>query len=244
MTTETVDRLLAGQLSITQPAKGYRVNADTLLLAAAITAPPGGAALEIGCGVGGALLAAALACPGASFLGVEQDAPTAELACRNIAANGLAGRVTLLNRDGLALDASHENRYDIAFANPPYFAPGDIRPPLAARRGARVAGEPIDAWVKALAKAARPGGGIALIHRAERLAEILAACAGRVGGVSILGVHARSGAAATRILVTGRKGSRGPVRLLPGLVLHEGEQWSEQAARLFSGEARLDNLWA
>jgi tRNA1(Val) A37 N6-methylase TrmN6 len=244
MATETVDRLLAGRLCITQPAVGYRVNADTLLLAAAVTAPPEGAGLEIGCGVGGALLAAALAHPAASFLGVEQDAATAELARRNIEANGLAERVKLLTGDGLALDPTHENRYDIAFANPPYFDARAMRPPLDERRAARVAVHPVDAWVKALAKAAQPGGAIAMIHRAERLADILAACAGRVGGVRVLGVHARTGAPATRVLVTGRKGSRGPLQLLPGLVLHEGEGWTDQASRLFTGEDRLSLLWS
>ena len=61
---------------------------------------------------------------------------------------------------------------------------------------------------------------MALIHRADHLADVLAACSGRFGALSVLPVHPREGEEAHRILVRGIKGSRAPLRLLPPLVLH------------------------
>ena len=73
MTVVTEDRLLDGRIQLRQPERGYRAGLDAALLAAACEAPAGARVLEAGCGVGGALMAAAWRCPGASFVGLERD---------------------------------------------------------------------------------------------------------------------------------------------------------------------------
>ncbi|MFP4269243.1 MAG: methyltransferase, partial [Alphaproteobacteria bacterium] len=55
----TTDRLLGGRLVVRQPARGYRIAIDTVLLAAAVPARPGRRLVELGAGVGGAALAVA-----------------------------------------------------------------------------------------------------------------------------------------------------------------------------------------
>ena len=56
----TQDGLLDGRVTLLQPEKGFRAGLDSVLLAAAVSGPEGPArALEIGCGAGAALLAAA-----------------------------------------------------------------------------------------------------------------------------------------------------------------------------------------
>ena len=42
----------------------------------------------------------------------------------------------------------------------------------------------------------------------------------RFGALKVLPLHPRAGAPAHRVLVQGIKGSRGPLQLLPGFVLH------------------------
>jgi tRNA1(Val) A37 N6-methylase TrmN6 len=70
----------------------------------------------------------------------------------------------------------------------------------------------------------KPGGVLTLIHRAERLAEVLTALDGPLGELVVFPLWPRAGdRPAKRILVQGRKGSRGPLRLAPGLVLHEDD---------------------
>jgi tRNA1(Val) A37 N6-methylase TrmN6 len=81
----------------------------------------------------------------------------------------------------------------------------------------------------------RPDGRLTLIHRTERLNEVLAALLGRAGEVIVFPLWPASGRPARRVLIRARKGARGPLRLLPGLVLHdEGggyRPWVEQVLR-------------
>ena len=58
-----------------------------------------------------------------------------------------------------------------------------------------------------------------MIHRADALAECLAAVEGRIGGVSIRPIHTRADAPATRILLAGVKGSKAPLSILKAIVV-------------------------
>ena len=60
-----------------------------------------------------------------------------------------------------------------------------------------------------------------MIHRADALSELLSAFEGRFGALSILPIYPHDGASATRLLVEGIKGSRAPLTLMKGLILHE-----------------------
>ena len=79
-----------------------------------------------------------------------------------------------------------------------------------------------------------------MIHRPAALPELLAAAAGRIGGISILPIYPRTGEAAVRMILRGRKGSRAGVSILPGLVLHGGDgRFTPMAEALHRGETRL-----
>ena len=73
-------------------------------------------------------------------------------------------------------------------------------------------------------------GTITFIHRADRLAALLGELAGRAGGVAVFPLWAGAGKPAKRILVQARKGSAAPLRLLPGLALHEPDGQNTDAA--------------
>ena len=108
-------------------------------------------------------------------------------------------------------------------ANPPYMTEGRGTPasdPIRAGANA-MAADGLDAWARFLSAMAAPRGTLTLIHRADALATILAALDGRFGAVRVFPLFPRSGAAASRIIVTATKGHRAPLSLLPGLVLHD-----------------------
>ena len=52
----TTDEFLGGKLKIKQPAKGYRIGIDTVLLASATKPRDNAKVLDLGCGVGGVSL--------------------------------------------------------------------------------------------------------------------------------------------------------------------------------------------
>ncbi len=60
-----------------------------------------------------------------------------------------------------------------------------------------------------------------LIHRADRLDDVLECVTRSFGGIAILPLHPKRGRAAERIILRAQLGSGEPLAILPGLVLHE-----------------------
>ncbi len=238
------DGLLDGRLRLRQPARGYRAGMDAALLAAACGARPGERVLEAGCGPGGALLAAAWRAPEADFVGVERDPEALDLARQNIALNGLQDRVEAMAGDvqapfktlGLAVFAR-------VMANPPFFDdPAALKAPDPAKTGAWMADGGLAAWAGFLIKAVREGGQILIIHRADRLADILSLLAPKAGSFRIRPIHPFADEPAKRVLVQATKTGKAPLVLLPPLVLHDGEGGKHTAnvEAILRGEAALD----
>ena len=80
-----------------------------------------------------------------------------------------------------------------------------------------------------------------MIHRPEALSAILAAIGDRLGALAVLPVHPTQSASAHRLLVAGVKGSKAPLRLAPGLVLHGADgRLTPEADALHRGQALID----
>lgn len=221
MTATTQDTVYQGRVKLVQPLKGFRAGSDSLLLAAALQDRDSGEALELGCGCGGALLPVAFRLPDIRLTGVEIDAQMAELAQAGVAANGFEDRVSVEAAEASDWVKTHENRFDLVFANPPYFEPGRISAPGEGKTQAYLESLDLTGWIKAMVFAAKPRAPIVMIHRAAELARILTGFDRQTGDITVLPVASKPGEEARRVLVRGRKGlKRGPVRLLTPLVTH------------------------
>ncbi|MET0295261.1 MAG: methyltransferase [Phenylobacterium sp.] len=239
----TCDRLLGGRIALRQPREGYRAGLDAALLAAACGARDGERVLEAGCGAGAALLAAAQRSPGARLLGLERDPAVAALAEVNARDNGLDERVTVRTFDiGAGFKALGEPRFDAVLANPPFFDdPAALRVPSPAKRGAWMADGGLAVWTAFLLAAVRDGGAITVIHRADRLGDLLAQLGAKAGGFQVRGVHPFADAPAKRVLVRATRGGKAPLQLLPPLTLHprDGAKHTPEAEAILRGEAAL-----
>jgi tRNA1(Val) A37 N6-methylase TrmN6 len=246
MIETTEDRVMDGKVRLRQPARGYRAGLDAALLAASCDAAPGARVIEAGCGAGGALLAAAARRPQTSFTGVERDPMALALARENIALNSVEGRVDVIEGDvALRFSSLGLAHFDAALANPPFFDdPDALRGPAAERRGAWMADDGLEAWTGFLTKAVREGGTITVIHRADRLADLLGLLAPKAGSFQILPVLPFADQPAKRVLVRAIKTGKAPLRLLAPLVLHEREGGKHTPAveAILRGQAALE--WA
>jgi tRNA1(Val) A37 N6-methylase TrmN6 len=240
----TEDTLLGGRLRMRQAAAGYRAGMDAILLAAACDAQDGERVLDAGCGAGAVLLAVAVRRPGVRLVGVERDVAALEQVRANVALNGLEERVTAISGDATAPFARlGEPAFDAVLANPPFFDdPSALRAPAPARRDAWITPEGLAAWLAFLVKAVREGGVVTLIHRADRLADLLEGLAPSVGSMQIRPVSPFADTPAKRVVVRGIKTGKAPLRLLPPLVLHPRDgsaKHTPQAEAILRGEAGL-----
>ncbi len=236
----TEDAILGGRIRIRQPARGYRVNVDTILLAAAVEALPGARLMEAGCGVGAASLAVAARNENVAIVGIERDQNIASIASENVAINAMTHRIEILIGDALDKSANW-GVFDGVFVNPPFDTEGEGRAPSQTRAYAHVADASLDAWIAALADRLTGGAALTLIHRASKVPEILSALEGRLGGAELIPIRPRASEDAKRVLMRARKGSRAPFRLCPDIVLHDasGAKYSPETEAILQGHASI-----
>jgi tRNA1(Val) A37 N6-methylase TrmN6 len=244
----TDDAFLGGALHILQPLSGYRAGLDAVMLAAAVSAEGQARVLDVGAGVGTAGLCLARRVASASVTLLEREPELARLARENVSRNGLGERVSVVEGDiGVSATAAQSlglapESFDHVIANPPFHDADGGTPatdPLKAGAHA-MPDDGLERWARFMARMAVPGGSATMIHKAEALARLLAAFDGRFGALQILPLHPRAGAPAHRIIVAGRKGSRGAPMLLAGFVLHDEDgAFTPQAQAILRAGAPL-----
>ena len=235
--------VLDGRVRLLQPARGYRAGMDAALLAAAVASDDGRRLFEAGCGAGAAMLQVAARRPDVSMVGLERDPAAAALARANVEANGAADRVEVIEGDVAAgFAALDQALFDHAFSNPPFFDDeSSLRGPAPARRGAWIADDGLSAWIALLTLSVRSRGRITLIHRADRLGDILGLLAPRAGSVAIRPIQPHADQPSKRVLVRAVRDGRAPLRLLPPLVLHDrsGAKHTPEAEAILRGRSDL-----
>ncbi|MBT4907861.1 MAG: methyltransferase [Rhodospirillaceae bacterium] len=231
---ETTDRLLGGRVEIRQPGSGFRVSVDAVLLAAAVSLGHGQRALDVGCGAGGATLCLASRLPQAEVLGVDRDARMSECLRANISANKFEDRVAVETMDVAHGVPGHlRGAFDHVFSNPPYLPAhrADSRTVADAVGAATIESLPFADWLSFMAACCRPKGRLTIVHRADRLEELLAGIAKLAGEIRVLPIWPRADAPAKRVIITARVGVQTPTVLCPGLVLHAPDGAYTLAAR-------------
>jgi len=224
----TQDDFLGGAIKIWQPKQGYRAATDPVFLAAAVGAKADQSVLELGCGAGTALACLCRRVEGLDAHGLEIQADYADLARRNAVDNGLG--YTVHGGDLLDMpDAIRTTAFDHVFTNPPFYnASASSAPKDAGRDTAHRIGDALLAdWISVGLRRLKPRGYFTIIHRTERLADILAALNGKAGDIRILPLTPREGRTAGRVIVRARKGAAGALELLSPLILHQGTAHSK-----------------
>lgn len=245
----TDDGFLGGRINLLQPARGYRAGIDAVLLAASIPARAGERVLEAGLGAGVASLCLAARVSGIEMTGIELQSDLAAIARENAARNQMSDRLTVYQadigqpvRDFLAMGLA-PNSFDHVFANPPYHDPAaSALPPDGGKAQAHMTlGSDLADWVRLACVMARHKGTVSFVHRADALPKLLEAMTGHLGGIEIFPLWPAQDKPASRIIIRGQRGSRAPMILRPGLVLHgrDGRFTDRAEAILRQGAALL-----
>jgi tRNA1(Val) A37 N6-methylase TrmN6 len=237
-TSLTEDAFLGGRVIALQPEKGFRAGIDSVFLAATIPCQAGETLFEAGIGTGVASLCVAARVPDIHITGVEVAVRYAMMAEQNVRRNSFANNIRIIHgdvKDALRRDLAQfpaHGSFNHAFANPPFFDADKVTPAATGLRAvaSSFGPEDLEMWVKVLITMVALRGTVTVVHRAETLGRLLIAMDERLGDIRVAPLFARQGMAASRVIVQGVKGSRAPMQLLPGLVLHhDGSAFTPEA---------------
>jgi tRNA1Val (adenine37-N6)-methyltransferase len=241
---------LTSRFRVQQRVRGHRYSIDDQLTAHAAVhaAPQARRVLDLGAGLGSVTLCLAHALPGAIIAAVEAQAISFALLARNVAENGLTGRVHPMHGDlretgALSALAAAHGPFDLVTGTPPYFRPGEATlPPDPQKAHARfeLRGG-VEAYLAAAARVLAPEGVVVIcasVLQRARL-EVGARTAG-LGVVTLRELVPRQGKAPLFVLATLRAGYAGAVELEPPFVARDaaGERTrDERSVRAFFGLA-------
>jgi len=230
----TDGHLLGGRVRYSQPATGFRSGIEPVLLAASVPARPGDRVLEAGTGAGAALLCLAARIAGVIATGVEIDPAMAALAASNVRANGFGGIDIIVNR---IEDARFSHPFDHAIANPPYHPADGSASPIAGRDTAKRGSTALMlTWIECLSGVLRDRGSLTLIVPAGMIPACLAAMTTcRCPCIDLFPLWPKPCRPAKLTLLRGVKAARGPMRLMPGLILHQPDGAFTAAAQSILG---------
>ena len=197
----------------------FRPGTDTFLLSSLPRLKPGLRVCDLGCGTGLLGLLLLQRQPGLTITGIDIQPAAIRLAEEAAVKNGLTDCLTFQAADLRNVKALFPTgSFDLAVCNPPYYpsASGSLSGD-SARRTARseVACTPEDVC-KAASYLLRWGGSFCLVHKPERLTDLL--CALRENGLEpkrLRFVCKTAGSAPSLVLAEARRGGR------PGLAIEE-----------------------
>ncbi|MBL4740889.1 MAG: methyltransferase [Sneathiella sp.] len=232
--TWSEDGFLDGKLKIKQPKAGFRAGSDAVLLAAAVDLKAGDTLLDVGCGVGTAALCVKYRIPECKIWGLEVQSELAEAARINAQRNGLDTDLVIFDADivyrknfdqlvGPSGRSFLSDGFDHVISNPPFYASGHAqKSPNAIKSIAHVEGEAdLAYWINFCAARVKPKGKFTLIHRTDRLSEILREMEKTCGDLHVIPLWPNATTDAKRVIVQGTKSHKGPMKLGTGIVLHE-----------------------
>ena len=193
----------------------FPLSTDSMVLADYVRLSRNARVLDLGsgCGTLGLLLCARQ--PLCSVTGIELSPAAHEAALDNIRRNGIEDRMESICADLTAVpDRFPAGSFDCCVSNPPYFSagPASRRLPTARREDCCTPRQ----LFRSAAWAIKYGGDFFLVHRPERLAELIAE--GARAGLEAKGLRLlrhRTDSSVSLILLHFRKGAK------PGLVLEE-----------------------
>lgn len=240
--TITEDAFLGGALMLRQPAKGYRITSDSVLLAALVPLAMHQRLLELGTGYGQIALCMIAREPSIHVTGLELMPQAAELARQNARLNKLASCFTVIEGD--VADYVPQQKFDRVVANPPYrLAGGHTASADPVKAAATIEKVPLAAWAMLAASALKEEGEAYFIQDARREADLVAGFeqAG-LNDIVVLPLPSMPGAEALRVAVRARRGTGGVLRLAP-YVLHDAAgNWLPAVDSVLRSPAELP-LW-
>lgn len=178
---ERIDDIGFGNLRLIQKPEDFCYGIDAVLLATFAEVTVGGRAIDLGTGTGIIPMILSHRTQAAEIVGVEVQRDSYERGLRNIALNGLEGRVRMIHGDVkhlIAEELAARHSFDAVLTNPPYIkGGGGLKNKADARTIARheTTAELSD-FVGEAGLLLKDKGDFYMVHRPSRLVDISVLC--------------------------------------------------------------------
>ena len=220
----TRDTILGGAIIIKQPKFGYRINSDSIFLAAAVPATVNNYILDIGAGTGAISLVLAKRPQKLNILAVENFPIHVKLLKENILINKFSEQISVVNSDISTLRIVLSNKkFNHIVSNPPFYQ--KKRNQLPTDMGRRVSFYETEVslkdWIKYCVDLLVIGGSFTLIIPYSRYDEILDVFFEYFFTIRTLNLLPRQGEEPKRVIIQGWLKGEKKVHKLDSLELHQ-----------------------
>ncbi|MBT5074513.1 MAG: methyltransferase domain-containing protein [Kordiimonadaceae bacterium] len=219
------DDFLGGRITFKQPKKGYRITSDSVFLSATVSIKSGERILDMGAGSGGllSLIAARLGetLSDCTLHGIEIQPELISLARENALSGISYFEGDILND----VEGCEPNSYHHVISNPPYYEKNKVSPSPHKTKAVAHGNEMIDLkiWIERMIRMVRPKGHLTLVHRADRLDDILSVLTGKTGSITVYPFYSKAENDANRVIIRAQKDAKGLLCLKSGLIVHTSD---------------------
>lgn len=224
---ESLEELFEGGLKIIQNKNYYRFTSDSVLLTRFVRAKRGERVADFcaGSGIVGLHFYALAPEAVSSVTLFEMQPKLSEMSARSVALNGLENFTAVCSRVQ-DIGREYNEAFSLVLCNPPYerggFENADYKKAVCRKEITVTLADIVDAARRAL----KFGGRLALVNRADRLAEVLYAMKSReIEPKRLQFVCGREGAKPYLLLAEGTKGAKEGMEILPALVNARGDHF-------------------
>ncbi|HSO18421.1 MAG TPA: tRNA1(Val) (adenine(37)-N6)-methyltransferase [Desulfosarcina sp.] len=237
MATTTRDLFFDGKVVLNQPKSGYRFSIDAVILSHLIHPASAETVLDLGTGCGVIPVMLAYRHPGIRVIGVEIQASLCRIARRNVADNGMAQRVQILENDMTRLSPDViGGPVDRVVSNPPYrkLNSGRINADsqkAVARHELKV---DLDRLLSAARRVLKKSGRLHIIYPSVRAVDLVTAM--RSAGLEpkcLTMIHSKAGSTAPLVALVGVNGGSAGLAVTPPLTIYDEDgSYSREVAQM------------
>ena len=238
--------LLRGRVQLLQPRQGFHASIDSVFLAAAAAVKDHAALLDVGCGVGSAGLCVMARNKTIHLTGIDIQPELTDLAHQNATLSGFAAHAAFFCGDIRNEKHIKDNSFNNVLMNPPYLESGTytISPEKikATSHGEGASGATLADWVKYAHKKLKQGGHLTMIHRADRLDDVILELTKKrwFGSLVVFPLLSHTGEDAKRVIIQARKERYSPCVLKSGMVIHkENGKYTKEAEAVLNDAAAI-----
>lgn len=231
-----------GDLKIIQNTKWFNFSLDSVLLANFITIRKR-ARMIADLGTGNAPIPLILSTKtNATIYGFEIQKPVFNLALKSVKMNHLENKIKIINEDIKRIDQLFEtDTFDVITSNPPYFKLNgdslinDNEYKSIARHELSMT---LDDVLRVSKKLLKNNGLLGLVHRPERLLEILEKMRQyNIEPKKIQFIYPKVNSDSNIVLIEGTKNGKQGLKILPPLIVHEDNgDYTDKVKNMFGGD--------